>query len=240
MPAKARTVRGGYFIAFEGGEGTGKSCQAKAAAEELRSRGWAVTLTREPGHTHIGSQIRGMLLDCANADLVPRAEALLYAADRAQHAAQAIRPALERGEIVVCDRYIDSSVAYQGHGRDLGSFDISYLSMWATNGLLPHMTVVLDLDVREALKRRKPVADRIESEPLDFHERVRHGFLRQAADQPWRYVVVDSAPPVQDVADDIMRRLRAHLGGYTDRILGSHKSSCDPSETPKQSSGTSD
>ncbi|MFV2121339.1 dTMP kinase, partial [Streptomyces sp. Act-28] len=182
----------GFFIAIEGGDGAGKSTQVTALAEWIRAKGHEVVVTREPGATPIGKRLRSILLDVSSAGLSHRAEALLYAADRAEHVDSLVRPALERGAIVISDRYIDSSVAYQGAGRDLSPTEIARISRWATGGLVPHLTVLLDVPPETARERFTEAPDRLESEPAEFHARVRAGFLALAAADPARYLVVDA------------------------------------------------
>jgi dTMP kinase len=182
----------GLFVAFEGGEGVGKSTHITRAAAWLRSLGREVVETREPGGTELGKEVRRLLLD-PDGDVTPRAEALLYAADRAQHVDTVIRPALVAGKIVLTDRYVDSTLAYQGAGRRLpGTRDVV---AWATGGLLPDLTVLLDLDPRLGLARAGARAslDRLESDSLAFHEAVRDGFRALAAEAPQRYAVIDAA-----------------------------------------------
>ncbi|GAC1444571.1 MAG: hypothetical protein NVSMB55_21420 [Mycobacteriales bacterium] len=198
----------GLFLAFEGGEGAGKSTQARLLVEWLESAGREVVLTREPGATAAGAQIRSLLLDPASGGISPRAEALLYAADRAQHVAHLVLPALERGAVVVTDRYVDSSLAYQGAGRELELAEVARLSRWATGGLRPDLTLVLDIDPAVGLARVPAAPDRIEQESLDFHRRVRQGFLDLAAADPDRYLVVPAAEP----AVDVQGMLRARVG----------------------------
>lgn len=183
----------GFFIALEGGDGAGKSTQAEALAEWIRAKGHEVVLTREPGATPVGKRLRSILLDVSSAGLSHRAEALLYAADRAEHIDTVVRPALERGAVVISDRYIDSSVAYQGAGRDLSPTEIARINRWATNGLVPHLTVLLDVAPETARERFTEAPDRLESEPAEFHARVRAGFLTLAAADAGRYLVVDAA-----------------------------------------------
>ncbi|WP_240501790.1 dTMP kinase, partial [Streptomyces neyagawaensis] len=161
--------------------GAGKSTQVEALAEWIRAKGHEVVVTREPGATPVGKRLRSILLDVSSAGLSHRAEALLYAADRAEHVDTVVRPALERGAVVISDRYIDSSVAYQGAGRDLSPTEIARISRWATNGLVPHLTVLLDVSPEAARERFTEAPDRLESEPAEFHERVRAGFLTLAA-----------------------------------------------------------
>ena len=203
----------GVFIVLEGGDGVGKSTHAARLAAHLEGRGEIVVRTREPGGTDLGREIREIVLH-HRGHVDPRAEALLYAADRAQHIATLVRPALERGEIVLQDRYIDSSVAYQGTGRDLGADEIRDLSEWATRGLAPDLVVVLDVDPAEANRRmtsERGTLDRLESEAAEFHARVRDAFLTQAASDPDRYLVVDATQPQDEVADRIRARVDALL-----------------------------
>ncbi len=198
----------GLFLVFEGGEGAGKSTQSTALADYLVARGHVVLRTREPGGTPAAEAIRSVLLDPANTGLDDRAEALLFAASRGDHAARVIRPALERGDIVVCDRFMDSSVAYQGVGRDLGMERVAELSLWATRGLRPDLTIVLDVDPEIGLARVVG-PDRLESEPLAWHRRVRQGFLEIAAAAPDRYLVLDAARPAEDLAVEIVVAVEA-------------------------------
>ncbi|MFD9390186.1 dTMP kinase [Streptomyces sp. NPDC060000] len=197
----------GFFIALEGGDGAGKSTQAEALAEWIRAKGHEVVLTREPGATPVGKRLRSILLDVSSAGLSHRAEALLYAADRAEHVDTVVRPALERGAVVITDRYIDSSVAYQGAGRDLSPTEIARISRWATDGLVPHLTVLLDVSPEAARERFTEAPDRLESEPAEFHARVRSGFLTLAAADPGRYLVVDAAQEPEAVTTVVRHRL---------------------------------
>jgi dTMP kinase len=192
----------GYFVAFEGGEGAGKSTQVRLLADALAREGRDVVTTREPGGTPAGVTIRSLVLDPATGHLAPRAEALLYAADRAQHVATVIRPALDRGAVVLTDRYVDSSLAYQGAGRILDVDEVRQLSTWATEGLTPDLTVLLDLDPAIGLARVGD-PDRLEAEPLEFHRRVRAMFLELAAAQPQRYLVVDALRGAEDILAEI-------------------------------------
>jgi len=201
----------GVLLALEGGEGAGKSTQARLLAIWLRDQGYDVVTTHEPGATKIGMRLRALLLDTAHTGLAPRAEALMYAADRAEHVQSVVMPALERGAIVVTDRYVDSSLAYQGAGRQLPVTEIAALNNWATGGLLPELTIVLDLPPYVGLSRRLSSADRLESEPVEFHERVREGFLRLAAAEPGRYLVLDAARPEAEVSREIQLRVRELL-----------------------------
>ncbi|MFC3573797.1 dTMP kinase [Streptomyces yaanensis] len=197
----------GFFIALEGGDGAGKSTQAEALAEWIRAKGHEVVLTREPGATPVGKRLRSILLDVSSAGLSHRAEALLYAADRAEHVDTVVRPALERGAVVISDRYIDSSVAYQGAGRDLSPTEIARINRWATNGLVPHLTVLLDVAPETARERFTEAPDRLESEPAEFHARVRSGFLTLAAADPGRYLIVDAGQEPEAVTTVIRHRL---------------------------------
>jgi dTMP kinase len=201
----------GLLLALEGGEGSGKTTQARLLAIWLRDQGFEVVATHEPGATKVGMRLRAILLDKSHAGLSPHAEALMYAADRAEHVATTIRPALERGAIVVTDRYVDSSLAYQGAGRKLPMDEIARLNKPATGGLLPDLTIVLDLPPSVGLARRTPSADRLESEPEEFHQRVRRGFRSLADADPSRYLVVDATLPPQDVAKKIQERVREML-----------------------------
>ncbi|WP_107489440.1 dTMP kinase, partial [Streptomyces sp. rh34] len=197
----------GFFLVLEGGDGAGKSTQVEALADWIRSKGHEVVVTREPGATPVGKRLRSILLDVSSAGLSNRAEALLYAADRAEHVDSVVRPALERGAIVISDRYIDSSVAYQGAGRDLAPTEIARISRWATSGLVPHLTVLLDVDPATARERFTEAPDRLESEPVEFHERVRSGFLTLAAADPTRYLVVDAGQEPESITTVVRHRL---------------------------------
>ncbi|MFJ2719045.1 dTMP kinase [Streptomyces sp. NPDC087437] len=197
----------GFFIALEGGDGAGKSTQAEALADWIRAKGHEVVLTREPGATPVGKRLRSILLDVSSQGLSHRAEALLYAADRAEHVDTVVRPALKRGAVVITDRYIDSSVAYQGAGRDLSPTEIARISRWATNGLVPHLTVLLDVSPETARERFTEAPDRLESEPAEFHARVRSGFLALAAADPGRYLVVDAGQEPEAVTTVVRHRL---------------------------------
>ncbi|GHJ34618.1 dTMP kinase [Streptomyces sp. TS71-3] len=201
----------GFFIALEGGDGAGKTTQAEALAEWIRAKGHEVVLTREPGATPMGKRLRSILLDVQSAGISHRAEALLYAADRAEHVDTVVRPALERGAVVISDRYIDSSVAYQGAGRDLSPTEVARISRWATGGLVPHLTVLLDVPPEVARERFTEAPDRLESEPAEFHARVRSGFLTLAAADPGRYMVVDAGQEPEAVTMVIRHRLDSVL-----------------------------
>jgi dTMP kinase len=206
--ARRRLAHGGMLIAFEGGEGSGKSTQVERLARWLRERGVSVTVTHEPGATEFGARLRGILLDSPDGALTPRAEALLFAADRAQHVDAVIRPALDRGDVVITDRYVDSSLAYQGAGRALSVDDVRRLSRWATNGLVPDLTVLLDVDPELGLERVRGRSgsavdggrDRLERESMEFHRRVRQAFRALADAVPDRYLVVDGSRHPEAVA----------------------------------------
>ena len=206
LAAPTEPVSTGFFLAFEGGDGSGKSTQVQLAGQWLGALGHQVVLTREPGATTLGRLLREVLLD-PQSEVSPRAEAMLYAADRAHHVHTVIRPALEAGAVVVTDRYVDSSVAYQGAGRALPAEDVEALSTWATGGLTPHLTVVLDVPPAVALRRSAGPADRLEAEPVEFHDRVRREFLRLAAAAPERYLVVDATLAPDEVAALVRARL---------------------------------
>nr|WP_255421115.1 MULTISPECIES: dTMP kinase [Micromonospora] len=214
MPAE-HFVSSGLFVVFEGGEGAGKSTQLAALADRLREQGRDVVVTREPGATAVGERIRSLVLENAG-DEAPsaRAEALLYAADRAHHVATVVRPALVRGAVVVSDRYVDSSLAYQGAGRTLPVQEVSWLSSWATGGLKPDLVVLLDVDPHTGLSRvesRNQGADRLEAESIAFHERVRYAFLDLAAADPKRYLVLDASRPAEEIAEAVARRVDEFL-----------------------------
>ncbi|WP_432484405.1 dTMP kinase [Kineococcus esterisolvens] len=212
------TSRTGLFVALEGGDGTGKSTQSRLLAQWLRELGHEVVTTREPGGTATGAALREVLLAHRGdgAELHPRAEALLFAADRAQHVAEVVRPALHRGAVVVTDRYVDSSLAYQGAGRDLPAREVEQLSAWATGDLLPDLTVVLDVDPATAAQRRghdphRAGEDRLEAESRAFHARVREQFLRLAARDPGRYLVVNAAADPASVHERVREALAERL-----------------------------
>ena len=199
----------GLFITLEGGDGSGKTTQAQLLTDWLEERGRTVVRTREPGGTDVGLEIRQIVLH-HRGEVDPRAEALLYAADRAQHVGTKLRPALARGDVIVQDRYLDSSVAYQGAGRVLGATEVRDLSLWAAEGLLPDLTVLLDLDevtARARLDADDKVFDRLEAEKNDFHSRVRAAFLELAAAEPDRFLVVDAGAPAVEIAAIIQARV---------------------------------
>ncbi|ROS61749.1 dTMP kinase [Frigoribacterium sp. PhB160] len=203
----------GLFITLEGGDGSGKTTQAGLLESWLVGEGRRVVRTREPGGTDLGLELRQIVLH-RRGHIAPRAEALLYAADRAHHVETLVRPALERGEVVLQDRYIDSSVAYQGAGRVLGGDEVRALSRWAVEGLEPDLTVLLDLD--EQLGRRRLDAgrttwDRLEAEASEFHAAVRRAYLAIADAEPGRFLVVDASRPVDDIAAEVRARVAALL-----------------------------
>jgi dTMP kinase len=204
----------GLFIAFEGGDGAGKSTQAAELARTLEARGMTVLRTREPGGTPIGEKLRSLVLDHGHGHIDAHTEALIFAASRAAHASQVIRPALERGETVLTDRYIDSSVAYQGAGRSLGADAVRSLNEWATSGLLPDLTVLLDVDPAVGRQRRTAgdaAEDRLESEADEFHARIREAFLDLAAARSERYLVLPAHLPVPELAARILASVDALL-----------------------------
>jgi len=199
----------GRFVTFEGGDGSGKSTQAALLEEWLAGRGREVVRTREPGGTDLGVELREIVLH-RRGHIAPRAEALIYAADRAHHIATLVRPALDRGAIVLQDRYLDSSVAYQGVGRVLDPAEVRELSLWATERLLPDLTVLLDLDEavgRERLGASRTRYDRLEAEAAEFHARVRAAYLDLAAAEPTRFLVLDATLPVEELAARIRERV---------------------------------
>jgi dTMP kinase len=212
-PAAGRRPEKGLFVTFEGGDGVGKTTQAALLEEWLTEAGRTVVRTREPGGTEVGVLIRDIVLH-HRGEVSARAEALLYAADRAHHIQTLVRPALARGEVVIQDRYLDSSVAYQGAGRVLGRDEVRRLSLWATEGLLPDVTVLLDLDPSAARSRLdaddKPF-DRLEAEEEHFHARVREEFLALAAAEPTRFLVLDAALPAADLAAAVRARVEPLL-----------------------------
>ena len=218
--ARRRMHHGGLFVAFEGGEGSGKSTQIELLAQALRTDGRPVTVTHEPGATAVGTQIRRLLLYDED-PIAPRAEALLFAADRAQHVDTVIRPALEAGQVVLTDRYVDSSLAYQGAGRKLTVDEVQRVSRWATDGLQPDLTVLLDLPATEGLARAgvRSGADKLEAESLDFHERVRGAFRTLAEAEPRRYLVVDARLAPEEIATQVRVRVNALLSPRRTGVL---------------------
>lgn len=203
-------VERGVFVCLEGGEGSGKSTQSRLLREALEAEGFGVVLTFEPGDTGVGKQLRRIVLDPATGTLSDRCEALLYAADKAEHVDTVVRPALERGQVVITDRYVDSTLAYQGAGRSLDVAEVEEVARWATGDLRPHLTVVLDLEPSAGLGRFEG-RDRIEGESLEFHRRVREAFVAMAAASPEHYLVLDARSPIAEIHAAIMTRLRPLL-----------------------------
>jgi dTMP kinase len=203
----------GLFITFEGGDGSGKTTQLALLVEWLESTGRTVVVSREPGGTDLGVELREIVLH-RRGEMAPRAEALIYAADRAHNVATKVRPALERGDVVVQDRYLDSSVAYQGAGRVLGGDEVREVSLWATEGLLPDLTILLDLDESFGNDRmaERTRYDRLEAETIDFHARVRAGYLELAAAEPERFLVIDAHGSIESIAATIRERVSTLLG----------------------------
>ena len=203
----------GIFITFEGGDGSGKSTQVAFLTDWLVAEGRTVVHSREPGGTELGEELREIILH-RRGYIAARAEALLYAADRAHNIATKVRPAIARGDIVIQDRYFDSSIAYQGAGRVLDGTEIRNLSLWATEGLIPDLTVLLDLDAhvgRERLTEANGAYDRLEAEKHDFHERVRHSYLALAEAEPERFLVLDATGSIETIAIAIKERVASLL-----------------------------
>ena len=204
----------GRFITFEGGDGAGKTTQIELLKSWLVDQGHTVVLTREPGGTELGVQLREIILH-STGFIAPRSEALLYAADRAHHVKTVVRPALERGDIVLQDRYLDSSVAYQGAGRVLDPAEVEELSMWAVERLLPELTILLDVPAQTAKDRQSSSErkfDRLEAEDLDFHERVRQSYLDRAAEHSDRFLVIDGTRPIEAIHQEITQRVSQLVG----------------------------
>ena len=202
------------FITLEGPEGAGKTTQLRALADYLRGCGYDVVTTREPGGTAIGDQIRHVLHDTANVAMSPTAEVLLYAASRAQLVAEVIQPALAAGRVVLCDRYADSTMAYQGYGRGLDRDALAALTAVATGGLRPDLTLLLDLDVARGLARRRDEGEemnRLDLETIEFHRRVRAGYLALAAAEPARWRLIDADRPPAAIQDDLRRLVLERL-----------------------------
>lgn len=200
----------GVFVSFEGGDGSGKTTQIGLLGDWFTRLGHEVVVTREPGGTTLGAELRRLVLH--GEDMAPRTEALLYAADRAHHVSTLVRPALARGAVVVTDRYLDSSVAYQAGGRELGADEVENLSLWATGGLLPHVTVLLDLDPAVGVARVPGGLDRLERAGAEFHGRTREAYLARAAAHPERIAVVDASLPVEDVHALVVAAVAEKLG----------------------------
>ncbi|MDQ1727216.1 MAG: dTMP kinase, partial [Frankiaceae bacterium] len=214
----------GIFIAFEGGEGSGKSTQTDALVAWLRRRDVDVVATREPGATQLGVQLRRILLDPATGSIASRAETLLYVADRAQHVEERIRPALQDGMWVVTDRYVDSTIAYQGAGRGLPDQELRELCRIAIGGIRPDLTIVLDVDPEVGLSRAGATPDRMESEPLDFHHRVRRAFTDMAARQPGHYLVVDGSAAPAEVSRQVRQRVSELLDEWREKVPAAERS----------------
>jgi dTMP kinase len=200
------STAGGVFVVFEGGDGVGKTTQVELLCAWLASAGHEVVKTFEPGDTTVGAMIRQIVLDPATGEMSPRAEALLYAADKAQHIFSVVRPALQRGAVVVCDRYIDSMLAYQGAGRSLQLTDLEWMARWATEDLRPDLTVVLDAELRDGV-HAKSLKDRLESAGDVFHERTRQFFLELARRDPEHYVVLDARTSREEIAARVAARI---------------------------------
>lgn len=205
-PESSATAYPGTFIAFEGGDGSGKTTQIKLLADALTALGHRVTVTREPGGTDIGEKLRALVLDHGNGEIDPHTEALIFAASRAAHAHQKIRPALENGQVVLCDRYIDSSAAYQGAGRGLGIDTVVNLSRWATTDLLPDTTLLLEVPLAESQARAgaRGTADRMESADDTFRRTLHTTFAQLADADPHRYQRINGARPIEDVHADVL------------------------------------
>jgi dTMP kinase len=204
----------GVFITFEGGDGSGKTTQIHLLQKWLSDNGHTVVVTREPGGTDLGNQLRDIILH-STGFIAPRAEALLYAADRSHHIHTLVRPALERGDVVVQDRYFDSSVAYQGAGRVLDATEVRELSLWATERLMPHLTILLDVPADVAKARQlgdERRFDRLEAEAQDFHERVRESYLALAEAEPDRFLVLDGTGSVESIHQAITTRVSDVVG----------------------------
>lgn len=211
---ESRFVLAGLFITFEGIDGVGKSTQADLLEAFLEQQNQSVVRTLEPGGTELGIEIRHLLLH-RKGEVAPRAEALLYAADRAHHMATKVKPAMAAGKVVIGDRYLDSSVAYQGAGRELDQTEVRNISLWAVEGLLPNLTILLDLDASAAFNRRNQTGtepDRLEREKVEFFEAVRQSFLKLAAAEPERFLVVDASQTIDEMQAQIRARVKALLG----------------------------
>ncbi|MEK7165445.1 MAG: dTMP kinase [Patescibacteria group bacterium] len=207
----------GYFITFEGGEGAGKSIQVEILTSHLHEDNYPIVVTREPGGTRIGEQVRDITHSQENVDLESTTEAYLMAAARAQHVSQIIEPALEAGKIVVCDRYVDSSIAYQGYGRKLGAATISQLNELAINGAIPNLTILLDIDTEKGLRRRHKSTkskDRLDVQQRDFYERVHRGYLELVENHPSRFVKVDASRSIEKVAVEIWTEVKKRLDAH--------------------------
>ncbi|MBM7767390.1 dTMP kinase [Glutamicibacter nicotianae] len=217
MSRESSSPTRGLFIVFEGGDGAGKSTQVALAKQWLESRGAKVTTTREPGGTQISEELRSLVLDHGHGDIDARTEALIYSAARAAHVQQVISPALEAGTHIICDRFVDSSLAYQGMGRALGFDAVASINDFATGGLKPDATIILDISAEQGRARRIAASggveqsDRLESEPDDFHERIRNAFLGLAARDPRRYLVLDATASVEQLHQSVVQHLAGLL-----------------------------
>ncbi|MDX1511895.1 MAG: dTMP kinase, partial [Nitriliruptorales bacterium] len=219
IPVIRESVGRGLFVAFEGGEGAGKSTQIRLLRAAIEREGHDAIVTREPGGSELGERLRTILLDPAS-EIDPRAETMLYAAARAQHVDEVLRPALEKGAVVLSDRFLDSSIVYQGIVREMGDIQVEQLNLWGTGGLVPDLVVVLDIDAEEGLRRasespeNEGSIDRLEAEGIEFHRRVNDAFRRRADLDPGRYLVIDASLPVEEihsrVRDAVLGRLRAN------------------------------
>jgi dTMP kinase len=216
VPKLKRPPATGFFIAFEGVEGSGKGTQIRMAEEYLRGEGYGVVVTREPGGTDVGERVRQLLLDPTTGKLDARTEALLFAASRAQTVQAVIRPALAEGKVVICDRYVDSSLAYQGWGRGLGEQDVLTLNVWGTQGLFPDLVILLHLEPERGLLRSTEAPDRMELEGQEFHAKVADGYLKIAEEHPERIVVVEADQPPGAVHDEVRKALDKALGERQD------------------------
>jgi dTMP kinase len=198
-------MKPGIFITFEGSEGSGKTSQIPPLAEALRQQGYAVLTTREPGGTPIVEQIRSVILDLKNTEMHPRTEILLFQAARAQHVEQVIRPHLQQGGIVLCDRYADSTLAYQGYGRQTNLAELREIVDYATGGLVPDLTLLFDMDVVEGLRRRSKGGDvnRLDALDISFYQRVRQGYLALAAAEPQRWALIDASRSIPEVQQQV-------------------------------------
>jgi dTMP kinase len=207
----------GLFIVFEGGDGAGKTTQVAMAQQWLESRGATVRTTREPGGTQISEELRSLVLEHGHGEIDARTEALIYSAARAAHVQQVIRPSLEAGTHIICDRFVDSSLAYQGMGRELGFAAVASINDFATGGLKPDVTIILDISAEQGRARRIAASggvedsDRLEAEPDDFHERIRNAFLELAAQDPQRYLVLDATASVEQLHQSIVEHLAGLL-----------------------------
>ncbi len=206
------------FITFEGPDGCGKTTQIRALFDYLKGQGYPVYLTREPGGTSIGDQIRQVLHDTANVEMLPQTEILLYSASRAQLVGQVILPRLGAGQIVLCDRYADSTLAYQGYGHGLDLETLRVITSFATQDLKPELTIYLDISVEEGLRRKRSAFEagdaewnRMDAQEVAFHRRVREGYLRMASADPGRWVIIDAARPVEVVQADVRSRVESVL-----------------------------